>query len=258
MIFLLCNRQKILELLPKHKRWAEIGVLRGDGAQRLLDVVAPSELHLIDPWKWDLDFDWFAPPAQSRQFREAAKFVTDFSRAFGLGPGEHINDRLESIYRGVCDRFRHESRVKIHRARSSDAAASFPDGYFDYVYIDGAHNYEGVLSDLTLYDRKLTEGGALLGDDYCEHGIYENSDYGVIGAVTKFRKRSSERLFILNSEKFGFFGLFPSNCTSTTEFMQRLTDSSLVYIEISDSLAANYHLKMSRSSAGRMRFVPTF
>ena len=57
-------------------------------------------------------------------------------------------------------------QVKIHRGFSKDVADEFPDEYFDWIYVDGNHSYNGVMSDLTLYYPKMKIGGLIVGDDY--------------------------------------------------------------------------------------------
>lgn len=51
---------------------------------------------------------------------------------------------------------------------SFSVISSFPDGYFDFVYIDGDHSYEGAKSDLIKYYPKLKRGGVtrIAGHDY--------------------------------------------------------------------------------------------
>jgi len=44
---------------------------------------------------------------------------------------------------------------------------SFPNAYFDFVYIDGDHSYKGAKSDLTNYYAKVKKGGVIAGHDYC-------------------------------------------------------------------------------------------
>jgi predicted O-methyltransferase YrrM len=60
----------------------------------------------------------------------------------------------------------------VHRARSVDAASSFPDAYFDWIYIDGDHSYEGVTADLAAWRSKVKPGGCISGDDYMTGGAW--------------------------------------------------------------------------------------
>lgn len=51
------------------------------------------------------------------------------------------------------------SDTAFHILRTMDVAA-------DLIYIDGAHEYESVMRDLTLYWQLLADAGVLIGDDY--------------------------------------------------------------------------------------------
>jgi predicted O-methyltransferase YrrM len=56
----------------------------------------------------------------------------------------------------------------IHDFSTSNAViTSFPDNYFDFVYIDGDHSYKGSKSDLKNYYPKVERGGVISGHDYC-------------------------------------------------------------------------------------------
>ena len=73
---------------------------------------------------------------------------------------------MEEMYGEVKARFAANPVVKVHRAMSNDALGGFPDGYFDWVYVDGNHNEPFVGQDLDLARRKVRPGGIIAGDDY--------------------------------------------------------------------------------------------
>jgi hypothetical protein len=54
--------------------------------------------------------------------------------------------------------------------------------YADLIYIDGSHEYEDVLSDLTLYWDLLNENGIVFGDDFVWRSVRR--------AVEKFTKKN--------------------------------------------------------------------
>ena len=258
MYYFFADRAEWLRLLPKGGRWAEIGVFAGDNAARILKLCEPSELHLIDPWHFDLDFDWFNPPEWSPLYGDARRLVRQLSDWAQIPEGRHVNEHFERLHRAVVQRYAGDPRVTIHRAASREVARSIPDRYFDFVYIDGDHRYEAVLADLILYDPKLSEKGIFLGDDFCDHGASENAEYGVVAAVNKFIKRTGPRTLLLNSEVFSFFALFKGDTPEGARLLQTLIESEIFFIEISDALIANYHHKPLIRTNGTVRLIPAF
>jgi Methyltransferase domain len=163
------QRRRLLSLLPKESRCAEIGTWRGDFAATILKSRRPRQLYLVDPWEHraegKYDLAWFGGHAQAGQ------------------------EDLDAIYESVVTRFKSEidcGQVVIKRLRSVDAAASFPDHALDWIYIDGDHTYESVKGDLETYYRAVKPGGLLAGDDYGTVGWWDD---GVTRAVDEFASR---------------------------------------------------------------------
>jgi hypothetical protein len=163
-------REYVLSKMPKGSVGCEIGVHEGDFSRKMLDIVRPTRLHLIDPWKHESD-----PRYQQAYYG-------------GLGPGgQAVMDRRHAKVR---ERFAKElasGQVVIHRAFSVDVATQFGDRYFDWVYIDGNHLYDFVKRDLEIYFPKVKPGGYLAGDDYGLEGWWKN---GVQKAVDEFARRA--------------------------------------------------------------------
>lgn len=61
--------------------------------------------------------------------------------------------------------------VKIVRNFSYEASFTFPDNYFDFIYIDAAHDYESMVVDLNAWWPKLKPGGIFSGHDYIEYDV---------------------------------------------------------------------------------------
>ena len=61
------------------------------------------------------------------------------------------------------------TNVVVHDdfSTNSKLIQSFPEGYFDFIYIDGDHSYKGAKSDLINYFPKVRQGGIIAGHDYC-------------------------------------------------------------------------------------------
>lgn len=83
----------------------------------------------------------------------------------------------------------HGDRSVIIRTTSEIAASLFPDGHFDFVYIDAGHDYENVMKDLKAWFPKVKKGGLICGDDFVDGIIEWNgtfTSFDVKRAVTEF------------------------------------------------------------------------
>lgn len=67
--------------------------------------------------------------------------------------------------------------------RSDLAALSFPDAFFDFVFIDADHSYEQVRRDVLAWRAKLRPGGILSGHDYWPEDMYAGDAYAVSRAL---------------------------------------------------------------------------
>ena len=138
------NRQFLLEMMPKDSICAEIGVARGNFSQKILDVVKPKLLYLVDPWQYD-------PVA------EAA------NRFYGGKAGSQT--AMDEVALSVYRRFEDNKVVQIWRSRSDRFFPETTDEYFDWVYIDGNHDFGPCLVDIILAINKVKVGGYVCGDD---------------------------------------------------------------------------------------------
>jgi len=159
-------RSFILEALPGASIGAEIGVDRGEFASRLLRHLRPARLHLVDPWEYRT---------------EAVYGDSLYGGRLGVD-----QSHMDGLHEKVCRRFRKEiarDQVLIHRARSQDAAATFPAQYFDWIYIDGDHRYEAVRADLERYHDRIKANGWIAGSGYRSKAWWGD---GVVRAVGEF------------------------------------------------------------------------
>lgn len=175
------QRLALLKAVPEGSVCAEIGVHEGDYSALILKVARPRRLHLIDPWRYESD------PVYK-------------GAIYGGGAGSQ--EAMDRRYRRVLERFRPEmarGQVVVHRLTSAEAAAELEDGYLDWIYIDGNHQYEFARQDLSLYHPKLKDGGYLAGDDYAEGGWWKG---GVKKAVDEHLGAGCCRLLLARHSQF--------------------------------------------------------
>lgn len=128
------------------RRVAEIGVLRGSYAAKILQIVEPDALYLIDPWR---------------------VFPKDVYTSY-VGESQLVWD---ARYTAVARRFQNDPRVHILRECSDAAAQRFSPGGLDMAFIDGNHAYDFVIQDLKLWGEVVRPGGCLSGHDLAEPSV---------------------------------------------------------------------------------------
>ena len=92
---------------------------------------------------------------------------------------------------------RYKDRAELVRKPSVEAAKDFPDGFFDYVYIDAEHTTEAVKADITSWYPKVKKFGMLAGHD----AIHTEVTLGVLQSSHKMNVNN----FYVNAEPLGFW-----------------------------------------------------
>ena len=138
---------------------AEVGVQRAFNATAMLEGLNIERLYLIDPYKPYVD----------------GTFV--FSRK--------VQENVYSImFRNVE---KYLDKVTLISRESMFASTLFKDGFFDFVYLDGWHQYPAVKKDIEVWWPKVKVGGVLGG-----HDIGHVEFPGVARAVEQFSKKINQ------------------------------------------------------------------
>ena len=164
--------------LPHNAVCAEVGVFNGLFSRMIWEHTAPRRLHLIDIWA-----DIGAEGEWCTSDTKAQGNMMTVSRMF-VGP----------IKAG---------RVALHQGCSANILALFPRAYFDWVYIDADHSYEGVMLDLEASGPLIKQGGLIVGHDYATPEQAQGIRHyypGVARAVTEFCSRYGWRIICLSKQ----------------------------------------------------------
>ena len=139
----------ILKRIPMNQKviGAEIGVLYGQTAMKLLEN-RPNLLHImVDPWSADNKDESYIDSGAHDGVADQAFFDHAYKTTM-----KNIRPFLK--------------RTKIFRMKSLEAAKMIKDFSLDYVFIDGDHSYDGVHRDIEAWKSKVKPGGWIGGHDY--------------------------------------------------------------------------------------------
>lgn len=172
------DRKSFIQQLPKFLDIMEVGVAAGDFAEVILEECSPEILYLIDLYN----------------LPEICK--TD-------NPRYTETTNLEF----VKERFRDYSQVKIIVGDSKEVLPNL-DKYFDFIYLDADHYFDGASLDLNNSASLLKPNGIIGINDYA--GFSEKGErYGTIKAVHTFLKHHLDWeviAFALHNE--GYFDIY--------------------------------------------------
>jgi predicted O-methyltransferase YrrM len=151
------RRRELIQMLRERgsKFGVEIGTDHGQYAQQLCEGIPGLKLCCVDPWL-----------------------------AYTEGEEVHSQQEMDLIYLQALERLNPYGCI-IERSTSIEVAKRVTDNTIDFVFIDGNHEYDYVLQDITEWTKKVKFGGIVCGHDYKEDKLRK---YGVIEAVQKYTK----------------------------------------------------------------------
>jgi len=152
----------------KPKIIAEIGVASGDNA---LDMI------MNYPIDYMLLVDNYLP-------------YTDIANN-NIVSLEQQNDNLFIMLKKFLPR-QYMNKIVFSYISSKEVVKYIPDNFFDYIYIDGSHEYNDAKQDMELWFPKVKNNGYISGHDF--NGYYES----VTIAVNEFISKNSENGTFIN------------------------------------------------------------
>lgn len=189
------DRYALLNYLPKNGKCAEVGVALGKYSKLIHTHNKPSHLFLVDAWKY-IDI--------------------------GYKDSNMLSDQeQEKRYQLVCSIFAKNDNIKIIRKTSEEARINFEKNYFDWIFIDADHSYNGCYRDLKSWDPLVKEEGYICGHDYIKQGK-KKEGFGVNEAVHKFLDETNYILTALTNENLHQTYVISKNQTSHEKFLEKV------------------------------------
>ena len=167
------KRNFIFKLIKKNSVCCEIGVWKGEFSQLIIKKNNPKKLYLIDPWK-DFGDDYFDKKhVKYRQENQNLRFNL-------------VNQKLKNNIL--------KNQVEILKMTSEEALSRLENIKFDFIYVDGNHQYKFVKYDIENYFKLLNESGYLVGDDYRIESVKK--------AVDDFMENNKTKNFFVKNDQF--------------------------------------------------------
>lgn len=178
------NRNDMLKLIKPNSIIAELGVFKGEFTEKILEICKPKELVLIDLW---------------------------FNTLIDSGDVDGNNVKSyngEFLYNEVLHKFNKNENIHIIKNYTT-YISNYPDNYFDMIYIDADHSYEGCIKDLLISYDKIKNNGYIMGHDYGQNlsktkNIY---NFGVPKAVDEFCIAKNQEITIKAMDGCISFGI---------------------------------------------------
>jgi hypothetical protein len=170
-------RDFLLRNLPKRSAGCEVGVWKGEFSERILKIVQPRKLFLVDPWL----------------------FLPEFPGTWYGGTASRNQNDMDEIYQEVLQKVGERKNTVILRKSTSELTDEIQDGELDWVYIDGNHEYKYVLADLVYFNEKVKGGGIICGDDYDRN---TEKNYPIARAVQEYLRQSGQKIQWVKDHQF--------------------------------------------------------
>lgn len=131
------DRLELLSVFAEtgYKVGVEIGVNNGRFAQAMCERIPGLEYYGIDPYNRYDDFQIGSTGQMENSYQKAIKKIEPYN-------------------------------ARIIKEFSALAYSQFENGSVDFVYVDGNHEFNYVISDILLWLPKIRKGGVMAGHDY--------------------------------------------------------------------------------------------
>lgn len=146
---------------------AEIGVAEGRFSEILFQNIPDLKLYCVDVWQ-SYEKGWRGENYQNKVYKEAKEKLSKYN-------------------------------AELIKKTSVEASLDIPDNSLDFVFIDGNHIFDYVMTDIIIWARKVKKGGIVSGHDYM---FFKNS--GVVEAVNKYAEIHKIEINIIQRNQLNF------------------------------------------------------
>ena len=172
MAYIFETRERMVRFcVPSNSIIGEVGVFKGEFA-KFLHSLNPQKLILFDLFQGDT--------------------------ASGDQDGNNVQyANLDDEYKNISNWALTQQNIVLEKGDSSLMLFNYPNEFFDMIYLDGDHSYEGVRKDLEQAILKVKKGGWIMGHDYEMNMAKAKTrwSFGVSRAVNEFCQNYKQTIF---------------------------------------------------------------
>lgn len=170
----------------------EIGSFEGQSICYISEFLPKCEFHCIDTWNGD----------------KILKKKFDFKL---IEENFDYNTNLAKIKNPKHNFFKYKQQSY---KQLSNFISQGKEGYFDFIYVDGAHDSQNVLFDAICSFKLLKDGGLLIFDDYLwkcpnNNNLLDSPKFAIDSFVNTFSdklyviRKNLYQLYLIKTEKLG-------------------------------------------------------
>jgi hypothetical protein len=160
------TRVDLIKLMPQNSIGAELGIWDGAFSRVISKIIKPQLFYLVDTW--------------------------------------NVMDLEERLTDNLIKRSKNSNYIK-RKETTESFLNSLEDNYLDWVYVDAAHDYDSVKTDLLLSKDKVKDEGYIMGHDYINYDYINQFDYGVKEAVHEFLYSFDYEMVYLTLDSDGYY-----------------------------------------------------